>query len=41
MMLDGQTRLGDLVARPRSVEARLNLTRLVYLLVHSHLATVA
>jgi serine/threonine-protein kinase len=40
-MLDGRTRLGDLVARPRSAEARLNLTRLVYLLVHTDLAKLA
>jgi serine/threonine-protein kinase len=37
-MLDGRTPLGDLIARPRSAEARLNLTRIVYLLVHTKLA---
>jgi eukaryotic-like serine/threonine-protein kinase len=37
-MLDARTKLGDIVARPRSAEARLNLARLVFLLVHTKLA---
>jgi len=34
-LLDGRTRLGDLAARVRSPEARTNLLRLTYLLVHT------
>ncbi len=34
-MLDGRTRLGELGARVRSRDARLNLLRLTYLLVHT------
>ena len=34
-LLDGRTRLGDLAARVRSPEARLNLLRLTYLLVQT------
>ncbi len=34
-LLDGRTRLGDLAARVRSPEARMNLLRLTYLLVHT------
>jgi hypothetical protein len=34
-LLDGRTRLGDLAARLRSPEARLNLLRLAYLLVET------
>jgi len=37
-MLDGRTKLGDVVTRPRSAEARLNLTRLIYLLAYTKLA---
>lgn len=37
-LLDGRTRLGDLAARVRSPEARLNLLRLAYLLVQTDLA---
>ncbi len=37
-LLDGRTRLGDLAARVRSPEARLNLLRLTYLLVETELA---
>ncbi|HUJ63791.1 MAG TPA: serine/threonine-protein kinase [Kofleriaceae bacterium] len=37
-LLDGRTRLGDLAARVRSPEARLNLLRLTYLLVQTELA---
>jgi serine/threonine-protein kinase len=36
-MLDGK-KLGEVVARARSAEARLNLARLIYLLVHTKLA---
>jgi len=39
-LLDGRTRLGDLAAKVRSPEARLNLLRLVYLLAHTELARV-
>ncbi len=39
-LLDGRTRLGDLANKVRSPEARLNLLRLVYLLVHTELARV-
>ena len=34
-LLDGRTRLGDLSAKVRSPEARLNLLRLTYLLVQT------
>jgi len=34
-LLDGRTRLGDLAARVRSPEARLNLLRLTFLLVQT------
>jgi hypothetical protein len=37
-LLDGRTRLGDLSARVRSPEARVNLLRLTYLLVQTDLA---
>ena len=37
-LLDGRTRLGDLAARVRSPEARVNLLRLAYLLVQTDLA---
>jgi eukaryotic-like serine/threonine-protein kinase len=37
-LLDGRIRLGDLAARVRSPEARLNLLRLTYLLVNTELA---
>ena len=40
-MLDGRTRLGDLANRVRSPEARLNLLRLVYLLVQTDLARLS
>jgi hypothetical protein len=36
-MLDGR-KLGEVVARPRSAEARLNLARLVFLLIHTKFA---
>jgi serine/threonine-protein kinase len=36
-MLDGK-KLGEVIARARSAEARLNLARLIYLLVHTKLA---
>jgi hypothetical protein len=32
-LLDGRTRLGELAAKVRSAEARINLLRLTYLLV--------
>jgi hypothetical protein len=38
LMFDGRCQLGDLAARPRSTEARINLLRLVYLLVHCRMA---
>jgi hypothetical protein len=37
-LLDGRTRLGDLAARVRSPEARINLLRLTYLLVQTDFA---
>jgi len=37
-LLDGRSRLGDLAARVRSPEARLNLLRIAYLLVQTDLA---
>jgi eukaryotic-like serine/threonine-protein kinase len=37
-LLDGQSRLRDLLSKVRSSEARLNLLRLVYLLVETELA---
>jgi serine/threonine protein kinase len=37
-LLDGRSRLGDLAARVRSPEARLNLLRLAFLLVQTELA---
>lgn len=40
-LLDGRTRLGDLAARVRSPEARLNLLRLAYLLVQTDLARLS
>jgi serine/threonine-protein kinase len=40
-LLDGRTRLGDLANRVRSPEARLNLLRLTYLLVHTDLARLS
>jgi hypothetical protein len=40
-LLDGRTRLGELAARVRSPEARMNLLRLVYLLVHTDLARLS
>ncbi len=39
--LAGRTRLGDLAARVRSPEARLNLLRLTYLLVQTDLAKLS
>ncbi len=40
-LLDGRTRLGELAARVRSTEARLNLMRLAYLLVHTDYARLS
>jgi hypothetical protein len=40
-LLDGRTRLGDLAARVRSPEARMNLLRLTYLLVQTDLARLS
>ena len=40
-LLDGRTRLGDLAARVRSPEARLNLLRLTYLLVQTDFARLS
>jgi serine/threonine protein kinase len=40
-LLDGRTRLGDLAARVRSPEARVNLLRLAYLLVQTDLARLS
>jgi len=40
-LLDGRTRLGDLAARVRSKEARLNLLRLAYLLVQTDFARLS
>jgi hypothetical protein len=40
-LLDGRTRLGDLVGKVRSPEARMNLLRLTYLLVQTDLARLS
>src|SRR5512140_1032732 len=40
-LLDGQTRLGELAAKVRSPEARMNLLRLTYLLVQTDLARLS
>jgi serine/threonine-protein kinase len=40
-LLDGRTRLGELSAKVRSAEARLNLMRLTYLLVQTDLARLS
>ncbi|HEX5060275.1 MAG TPA: DUF4388 domain-containing protein, partial [Kofleriaceae bacterium] len=40
-LLDGRTRLGDLAARVRSPEARINLLRLTYLLVQTDFARLS
>jgi serine/threonine-protein kinase len=40
-LLDGRTRLGELAARVRSPEARLNLLRLTYLLVQTDFARLS
>ena len=40
-LLDGRTRLGELAAKVRSPEARLNLLRLTYLLVQTDLARLS
>jgi len=40
-LLDGRTRLGELAARVRSPEARMNLLRLTYLLVQTELARLS
>ncbi|HUS28858.1 MAG TPA: serine/threonine-protein kinase [Kofleriaceae bacterium] len=40
-LLDGRTRLGDLAARVRSPEARVNLLRLAYLLVQTDFARLS
>ena len=40
-LLDGRTRLGELSAKVRSPEARLNLLRLTYLLVQTKLARLS
>lgn len=40
-LLDGRTRLRDLLARVRSPEARLNLIRLIYLAVQTELARLS
>jgi eukaryotic-like serine/threonine-protein kinase len=40
-LLDGRTRLGDLAARVRSPEARLNLLRLTFLLVQTDIARLS
>jgi eukaryotic-like serine/threonine-protein kinase len=40
-LLDGRTRLGELAARVRSPEARLNLLRLTYLLVQTDHARIS
>ena len=40
-LLDGRTRLGDLAARVRSPEARLNLLRLTYLLAQTEFARLS
>ena len=38
---DGRTRLGELSAKVRSPEARMNLMRLTYLLVQTDLARLS
>jgi hypothetical protein len=40
-LLDGRTRLGELAAKVRSPEARMNLLRLTYLLVQTDLASLS
>ncbi|MBP6632189.1 MAG: serine/threonine protein kinase [Kofleriaceae bacterium] len=40
-MLDGRVQLGELAQRPRSAEARLNLLRVIYLLVQCKLARLS
>jgi hypothetical protein len=40
-LLDGRTRLGELGAKVRSPEARLNLMRLTYLLVQTDAARLS
>jgi serine/threonine-protein kinase len=40
-LVDGRTRLGELAAKVRSPEARLNLLRLTYLLVQTELARLS
>jgi hypothetical protein len=40
-LVDGRTRLGELAAKVRSPEARLNLLRLIYLLVQIELARLS
>ncbi|MEZ4366505.1 MAG: serine/threonine-protein kinase [Kofleriaceae bacterium] len=40
-MLDGKTPLAELLARPRSIDARANLLRLAFLLAHTGLAKLA
>jgi hypothetical protein len=40
-LLDGRVRLGDLAARVRSRDARLNLLRLSFLLVQTELARLS
>jgi hypothetical protein len=40
-LLDGRTRLGDLAAKVRSPEARMNLLRLTFLLVQTDLARLS
>ncbi|HEY4239626.1 MAG TPA: serine/threonine-protein kinase [Kofleriaceae bacterium] len=40
-LLDGRTRLGELAAKVRSTEARMNLLRLAYLLVQTDLARIS
>jgi serine/threonine-protein kinase len=40
-LLDGRTRLGELANKVRSPEARMNLLRLTYLLVHTDLARLS
>ena len=40
-LVDGRTRLGELAAKVRSPEARVNLLRLIYLLVQTELARLS
>ena len=40
-LLDGRTRLGELLAKVRSPEARLNLIRLIYVCVQTDLAHIS